>query len=181
MASVVSDEIFLPDVWQWFAHDPLDKDWTLKSYRMLGPPCSSVRDFWTVVNSARPVIERTMIFVMLDGVFPMWDDPECVNGSLVSVLVTYDRAAATFVDTCMAALGENLAADTESPIVGVSLSPKRMHCVLKVWTGEKVDMETVERWSWPKSVDRSDIRIEASRRHISNSHGVPVANEIPSR
>ena len=171
MASASTDDVFLPDVWQWFAHNPVDKDWTLKSYRMLGPPCSSVSDFWTVVNSARPIIERTMIFVMKDPSMPMWDDPACVNGSLVSILVSYDKAAATFIDTCVRALGETLnGEDTETHIVGVSMSPKRMHCVVKVWTSEQVSAEIVQKWSLPESIDKSDVRIEASRKHISSTH-----------
>jgi hypothetical protein len=164
------NDIFLPDVWQWFGHNPIDKDWTLRSYRLLGHPCSSVSDFWKIVNSARPVIERTMIFCMREGCQPIWDDPACVDGSLVSVLVGYDRAATTFVDVCTRALGETLVADTNSDVVGVSMSPKRMHCVIKIWTREQVDAQTVERWSLPQTIKRDDLRIEASRKHISGSH-----------
>ena len=163
-------DTFLPDVWQWFGHNPTDKDWTMKSYRLLGHPCSSVSDFWTIINSARPVIERTMIFVMREGCLPTWDDPACVDGSLVSVLVSYDKAAAIFTDTCVRALGETLVGDTESDIVGISMSPKRMHCVIKVWTRHQVDLQTVRQWALPPSVDKDDVRIEASRKHISGTH-----------
>lgn len=160
-------ETFLPDVWQFFGHHPTDKDWTLRSYRLLGKPCSSTSDFWTIINSAMPFIERSMVFCMRDPVMPTWDDPACINGSLVSVLVSYDRAASTFIDLCMHALGETLlGSDGDTNVVGVSMSPKRMHCVIKVWTGEVVDAATVQKWSLPRSIDHAELRIEASRKHI---------------
>lgn len=169
-------EVFLPDVWQWFGHNPTDKDWTLRSYRLLGPPCSSVDDFWTVVNSVRPLMERSMLFAMRDGVMPMWDDPACVDGSLVSVLLPYDRAGPVFVDMCMRAMGETLVTDAralsdggDATVVGVSTSPKRLHCVVKVWTSREVTEADLQGWAFPREVNRKDVRIEKSRKHISEA------------
>lgn len=167
-----SDDTFLPDIWQFFLHHPCERDWTLSSYKVCGRPCSSAEDFWLIMNSVTRVIERTMIFVMRDGVMPVWDDPACIDGTLVSILVAYEKAAEAFGQTAMRALGETLVKPGSGSIevVGVSLSPKRLHCVLKIWLSVPVESECFhDNFDFPSVVANCELKFQPCRQQISES------------
>lgn len=129
------NDVFLSDTWAAYAHHPSDGNWTHASYRLLGI-ISSVSDFWDMWNSASPFVDRTMLFVMREHVFPAWDDPECIEGCIASVTVPLQHAAASFQEVLQRVLGHCLlTADAADHwhVNGASIGPKNGFCVIKIW------------------------------------------------
>lgn len=165
---------FLNDTWRVYAHNPTDADWTHRSYAPIGL-VTSVDEFWTVWNSCAPCVDRTMLFFMREHVFPSWDDPACIEGSIGSAIVGVDGAPDVFREVVQRALGETLTSDGRewSMVNGVSIGPKNGFCVVKVWTGER---DTVAKQiRWPGRVDPSKVRFQPCRAHIACARAPPPA------
>ena len=78
----------LKSKWNLWAHLPQDPDWTVKSYR-------KIYQFKTVeeaigITESLPdgLIKNCMLFIMKDGISPMWEDPKNRNGGCFSYKVS---------------------------------------------------------------------------------------------
>ena len=168
---MVADEVWLNDAWQVYAHEPSGSDWTLPSYKLVGNPLSTVSDFWTMFNSVEPCLERSMLFIMRDGVTPSWDDPACIDGALVSAAVVSTQAKASFKQLVQSLLGETLLAGGEgytwSDVLGVSMGPKKAHCVIKIWMGKTASAPP--QFHLPSAITPTDLRVTPSRDYIQTA------------
>lgn len=136
--------LFLHDVWSWYFHDPDDADWTLGSYMRVGD-VSTLDDFWNLQLAVDPYVRRGMFFVMREHIFPCWDDPHNIKGGCLSIKVLNDEMPSFWQHLLTCMLGERLAtggaekgvADDGGDVVpvvnGLSVSPKRFFCIIKVW------------------------------------------------
>lgn len=160
---------FFNDTWRVYAHHPQDSDWTHSSYKPVGM-LSCASDFWSIWNAAEPVIERTMLFVMREHIFPSWDDPACINGSIAAAMVTDTEAAPAFLEIAQRAVGETLLRDPVAwaDVNGVSIGPKRASCVIKVWMA--TDEQNADRLRLPETVDSTTVRTQPCRAYIRASH-----------
>ena len=78
----------LSDKWVFWAHLPHDIDWSMKSYHKL-VTVSSLEEVINLVNII-PVemICNCMVFVMREGINPLWEDKHNVNGGAFSQILT---------------------------------------------------------------------------------------------
>ena len=167
-------EVFFNDTWRAYAHDPNDPNWTRSSYKSLGI-VSCVSDFWTLWNSCRAVVDRTMIFIMREHVFPSWDDDACIDGCIASAIVPVDESTDVFEDLVKRALGERLASDPLrwDCVNGVSIAPKNGICVVKVWLSAV--QESACGLKLPAKMVPRTMRFQACRQHIEVA-GVKVTH-----
>lgn len=130
------EEIYLNDIWSVYFHDPNDADWTHPSYVNLGN-ISTVDDFWNHYQSNKENVHKGMFFIMREHIFPCWDDPGNITGGCLSVKVLKDEMHKFWEDLCMKMLGECLLVedkrDSWSVINGISTSPKKHFCIIKIW------------------------------------------------
>lgn len=131
------DDIMLQDTWTYRFHDPDDTDWTLSSYVRLAD-VSSVADLWDVHTSVQKRLVDGMFFVMREHVFPCWDDPENINGGCISLKVLKTELHTFWEELLIGVLGEVMLnhpgeGDAWSVINGISTSPKRFYCIVKIW------------------------------------------------
>jgi len=138
MSSVVlmaEEDDWLHDIWTWYFHDPLDMRWTLESYRRLCD-ISTIDEFWLMHSATSKVIPLGMFFVMRETSFPCWDDASNIQGGTASIKVTVSDTVACWESLLKRMLGETLAVDAEDSeaINGISVSPKRGFCIIKIWT-----------------------------------------------
>jgi hypothetical protein len=133
------DDVFLNDVWKLYYHSPDDDDWRLESYVSIGM-VSSVRDFWTAVNTVAPWMKDGMFFFMREFVQPVWDDPAVISGGCYSIRVPRENAVESMIDMMMAAAGETIfceeVRDRWDMVCGISVSPKNSFNVIKVWLAD---------------------------------------------
>lgn len=131
------DEIFLNDVWNIYFHDPYDLNWNNQSYLRLGT-LGSVDDFWKHHLLLKQHIAKGMFFVMRDGIFPSWDASPNINGGCLSIKVLKEHLPEFWEDLVIKMLGETLVKDSHrtlswSCINGISTSPKKHFCIIKLW------------------------------------------------
>lgn len=127
------EEHVLDDTWTLYYHDPENANWTLQSYVRLA--CmSSIEDFWPIHDAMLQHLSKGMFFVMREHVAPCWDDPENIDGGCVSLKILKDDVQQTWEFMIVRLLSESIAGKDGSPHVnGISISPKRFFCIVKVW------------------------------------------------
>lgn len=130
------EDTILNDIWTVYFHDPYDTNWNTNSYMRLGS-ISSVEEYWHHHLSMKSNVHKAMFFIMRDHVFPMWDDPLNLEGGCLSIKVLKENMAEFWDDLCKRSLGETLItneyAHLWNDINGISTSPKKHFCIIKIW------------------------------------------------
>jgi hypothetical protein len=126
----------LNDVWTYYFHDPNDSDWTYPSYQSLAN-ISSIEDFWSVHQLLKDKIHMGMFFLMREHIFPCWDDKYNCDGGCLSIKVLKQDLSVFWEELSIRILGENLLKQEKmhlwNHINGMSISPKKHFCIVKVW------------------------------------------------
>lgn len=139
------NEILLNDLWSFYFHSPLDMDWTLESYNKIGD-ISTIQSFWKIHNTFIEKVNMGMFFLMREHIFPAWDDPHNKDGGCISIKVLKNDILEFWEATCISLLGETLIKNSEkrktlwSSINGISTSPKKHFCIVKIWLKESIDL-----------------------------------------
>lgn len=128
------ENTFLHDCWTLYFHDPDNNEWNDKSYQILHT-VSTVQDWVAVDKSFQKMWQDGMFFLMREHILPMWEDPHNASGGCFSFKVNKPEAGEYWFQLGAKALGEVLAKrnDMMDSICGVSISPKRHFCILRVW------------------------------------------------
>lgn len=130
------EEVFLNDIWTMYFHDPNDPNWTNSSYVNMGN-ISTIDEFWNHFNTLKDNAHKGMFFLMREHVFPCWDDPFNINGGCLSIKVLKEDMYSFLEDVCIKILGESMLTGSKSDmwncINGVSSSPKKHFCIIKIW------------------------------------------------
>lgn len=129
-------DIFLPDLWSVYFHDPNNKDWNLASYIKLYD-VGTVQEFWQIHECLSPRLRNGMFFFMRADCFPCWDDPANINGGCLSVKVLKENLETFWQELSMRISGETLLRAEHNNkyhlVNGISTSPKKYFCVVKIW------------------------------------------------
>lgn len=146
---VVRTEKFLNDTWQMYFHDP-DKDaWDIESYEQLAS-LSTVEDVVDIHHVLRGHWACGMFFLMREHILPIWEDRHNKEGGCLSYKIMKPDVPEYWFELMCRAVGENVLAKESQgvweKVCGVSISPKRHFCILRVWVAEQ-DMRDVERFA----------------------------------
>ncbi|GAX84512.1 hypothetical protein CEUSTIGMA_g11932.t1 [Chlamydomonas eustigma] len=157
----------LQDVWTTYFHDPADPKWTLDSYVRLAD-AATVQDAMEICRSLHDLVSRGMFFMMREHVFPCWDDSHNIDGGCLSIKVPAEHAADAWALMVKRAVGETMAIDANawSLVNGISISPKRGFCILKVWTSD-ANMCGREHFRIPEDY-RGEVVFRSNRENISS-------------
>lgn len=121
--------------WCVWAHLPHDTDWTVKSYINIYKLTSveeSIALFETIPEN---MVKNCMLFVMRDGIQPLWEDPKNRNGGCFSYKISNKSVPASWKNLAYALLGESMTVNPQlsNIINGITISPKKNFCIIKVW------------------------------------------------
>lgn len=169
------DENMLNDIWSLYFHDPNDDKWTYDSYHRL-KDISSVDDFWSIHNLLKPHIHAGMFFLMREYVFPCWDDTHNKDGGCLSIKVLKQDVPSYWEDLCIRSLGETLLKeahiDSWSCINGISTSPKKHFCIIKIWLRD----QSITDKSLLHICDKyhGDVLFRSNLESISCNNAMPV-------
>lgn len=206
-AAEAAGDVWLDDVWTLYFHDPDDARWTLQSYERLAD-LSTLADYWDVHVPLLPLVPSGMFFLMRESIFPCWDDPANIDGGCVSIKVPADEVREAWDHLARRLLGETLArpvvgaggsaADDGAAALlvnGLSVSPKRNFCVIKIWLSDGRLDEAAERGairahlaippSYTGDVvyrrNRENIQMDAAKSAVVAGGGrqQPAANAVP--
>lgn len=118
--------------WTLYFHEPEDKSWTPDSYKRI---CSigtweALGTVLREMGSHRTV--NGMMFAMRGDTSPLWENKANIRGGSYCIKVSR-KAAAEAYQRYLAAAALGVVTDPENPIVGVTMSPKKGFCIIKLW------------------------------------------------
>jgi len=126
----------LIDKWDLYYHLPYDKSWDISSYKKIMENIDSVEKL-IAINESLPelIVKHCMLFVMKEGITPMWEDPKNRNGGCFSFKVINKQVYGVWKTLFYAICGETLCVDKKynSVINGITISPKKNFCIIKIW------------------------------------------------
>ena len=136
MESSFSSEMHpLFDKWVFWAHLPHDTDWSLNSYKKI-MTVKSIEEM-VALYSAIPdkLVKNCMLFIMREGINPMWEDKQNRLGGCFSFKVSNKQVPQVWKKLSYILVGETLTNDSrlQKIINGVTISPKKSFCIIKVW------------------------------------------------
>lgn len=122
--------------WVLWAHLPHDTDWSLKSYKKIYE-FSTVEEVLSIYANLPPkLVVNCMLFLMRSGISPTWEDPRNRKGGCFSYKLNNKNVPDCWrkisFNTCGETLSSNL--KLQKTINGITISPKKNFCILKVWT-----------------------------------------------
>lgn len=128
--------------WIVWYHNPSDQSWTQDSYRDI-LEISTVEDFLVLKNSwndCLPIASEGMYFLMRklknnQIIYPLWEDINNRNGGVWTFKVPKDLAISSWFKLMEFTIGETtgINANESIQINGISISPKKNFCILKIW------------------------------------------------
>ena len=131
-----SEEKILNDSWILWYHDPNDLNWDLASYKQVSE-IKTISDFWNTYEFIQNnIIENSMFFIMREGIEPLWEDPQNVNGGCWSFKISKGNIKKYWTELSIYLLGENIT-KKEKLVNGLSISPKKTFCIIKIWNNDK--------------------------------------------
>ena len=130
-------ESFLNDSWTLYFHDPDNQDWSIKSYHNI-TSVSTPQDVINVCAAFSDLWTKGMFFLMREHIQPIWEDPCNSNGGCFSIKVMKNDVPNAWRLLMMMATGESMLkheyrSKQWDSVCGISISPKRNYCILRVW------------------------------------------------
>lgn len=122
--------------WNLYYHLPHDKNWDLTSYTIIMSSIDTVEKVITLNEAIHEnVVKNCMMFVMRDGITPMWEDPKNRNGGCFSYKVINKTVPEVWKSLFYALCGESLCVEDNinKHINGITISPKKNFCIIKIW------------------------------------------------
>lgn len=121
--------------WVLWAHLPQDADWTFKSYKKVYE-FKTLEDAIVITDiTPDPLIKSSMLFVMKEGIAPMWEDPKNRNGGCFSYKVSNKNVCEVWKELNYVLVGESISSEVlfVNCVTGITISPKKNFCIIKIW------------------------------------------------
>ena len=132
----------LKNTWILWFHKVNDNNWSLESYSKVFE-IKTYYDFLFILKEIDNIISG-MFFLMKEGIIPIFEDKNNINGGYWSLRITkkdsYDYWEKILYYLCI----ENIVVDEKYNdfINGVSISPKINNCIFKIWNSDYNLMKT---------------------------------------
>jgi len=125
----------LSDKWILWAHLPHNTDWSLKSYIPIST-FTTIEETIAVTETLPPIlVENCMLFIMRQGVNPIWEDPKNRNGGCFSYKVLNKNVAKAWSELTYRITGGSISSSIPfvKSVTGITISPKKNFCIIKIW------------------------------------------------
>jgi hypothetical protein len=124
--------------WSMYYHLPYDKTWNIQSYHCVMDNINHMTQCIALTEMIpENILTNCMFFVMRRGIEPMWEHPSNRNGGAFSFKVNEQYAYMVWRHLMYVLCGETLlkgSARQYFPLVnGITISPKRSFCIIKIW------------------------------------------------
>lgn len=125
----------LSNGWNYFLHLHDNKDWSIKSYIKM-VHIDNVENAILLNDEIHyDLIKKSMMFFMKDGIQPLWEDSHNKNGGCFSFKVINKDIEQVWKTLFFHLISKCLTKNKQhhDNINGITLSPKKKFCILKVW------------------------------------------------
>jgi hypothetical protein len=120
--------------WNLWAHLPSEKDWSIKSYKKIYT-FNYIEEVIAITELLPEIVKSCMLFIMKDGIAPMWEDPKNRNGGCFSYRIQNKQVFDVWKDITYTLVGESISSNAIfiNNVNGITISPKKSFCILKIW------------------------------------------------
>lgn len=126
----------LLDKWVMYYHLPDDTRWDLASYTVIMKDIDNPEKLISI-NEVIPdvIIKNAMLFMMRDGIAPVWEDEKNRKGGYLSFKIVNKFVHQIWKTMVYAVCGQTFFENREKNqyINGLSISPKKTFCIIKIW------------------------------------------------
>jgi len=125
----------LKNNWVYYIHLHETKEWNFESYIKI-VNINTIEDAILLNDEINyDLIKKSMMFLMKDGIKPMWEDDYNKDGGCFSYKVLNKDIERVWKEVYFNILGENITNKNgiNDNINGITLSPKKRFCILKIW------------------------------------------------
>lgn len=125
----------LNDNWTLWAHLPHDTDWTPKSYKNIFT-MSSIEEAITITETLPEIlVKNCMLFIMREGIKPIWEDAKNRNGGCFSYKVINKNVYDVWRELTYVLVGHTISSNNSfvESVNGITISPKKNFCIIKIW------------------------------------------------
>jgi hypothetical protein len=120
--------------WVLWGHLQHDTNWNMDSYTQICP-VTNVEELVELLDKIPDkMLTNYMLFMMRDGINPVWEDEQNKQGGCFSYKVDNKYVKEIWSDLCCYILGNTISTEpVNNTITGVSISPKKSFCIIKIW------------------------------------------------
>ena len=125
--------------WSCWIHYQNDNEWTLESYKHIAKFSYLKEITLFIENLHESIIKKTMVFFMKDAILPLWETEDNIEGGCFSYKISNNNIVAIFKILLYKIVGNTLIDDENisTNINGISISPKKNFCIIKIWMKKK--------------------------------------------
>ena len=132
--------------WTCWIHYQNDNIWTLDRYQNITTLTNLKDAILFIENLDENIIKKTMLFFMKDSILPLWESEDSINGGCFSYKISNINIVNIFKILLYKIMGNTLSNDekTLNNINGISISPKKNFCIIKIWMRNKNIIESYD-------------------------------------
>jgi hypothetical protein len=125
--------------WTLWSHNLNNNDWSIKGYKNIYK-ITTVEEFWRFFLKLNlNIIQNEMLFYMKNDIEPLWENKDNIDGGCWSYKISKKEAYISWIEICMAISSETLIDEKHNSIInGISISPKKNFCIVKIWTNNSL-------------------------------------------
>ena len=125
----------LSDKWTLWAHLPHNTDWSIGSYTKIVTVGTVEEIIGLTETLPNALIENCMLFLMRDGIKPIWEDPKNRGGGSFSYKVANKNVCKAWKELSYVTVGGTVSKQTSFAdcVTGITISPKKNFCIVKIW------------------------------------------------
>ena len=120
--------------YKWIVWYHYDKDnWNASGFKQLYK-INNIADLWKLYNNFQLIggVTNKHLFIMKEGVLPVWEDPNNINGGCWSFKILEDHSAELWEDLSVALVCNKITSNDD--IMGLSICLKKnSNVVVKIW------------------------------------------------
>ena len=136
MATNITDEFHkLANTWTIWAHLPHDTDWSIGSYKQIFD-IDTIEGAIAITETIPDIlVKNCMLFLMRQGVKPIWEDPKNRQGGCFSYKISNKNVCEVWRDLSYVLVGESISTQSSfvANVTGITISPKKNFCIIKIW------------------------------------------------
>ena len=123
----------LNNKWSLYYHLINNNDWSINSYEKLIEFDNLEQTIENYKYIDEDIIKKTMLFLMREDINPIWEDENNINGACYSFKIQNKNITNVWKNISYCLVSENLLSENTDKINGISVSPKKYFCILKIW------------------------------------------------
>ena len=125
----------LSDKWTLWAHLPHNTDWSLNSYIKISTFTTVEETIGVTETLPAILVENCMLFLMREGIKPIWEDPKSRDGGCFSYKVSNKNVYKVWKELSYVIVGGTVSKQPSyvNSVTGITISPKKNFCILKIW------------------------------------------------